>query len=121
MLPFVCTITVATDAKKSNAVFLPRRSKGILVHVPALGAAGHVAKLELYCGIPIAFNDFSNPALAATHDTDWVPMDQDLNTGGGVVSTMGAQWRPLEGQWIRCTADTDQAANRVFKVFAAED
>ena len=120
MIAFVLSIVPATDVRKSGAVFLPRHAKGILVHVPSLEAGGNVAKLEVSCGAAIQFNDFGNAALVATYDTDWVLMDTNLNTGGGAVSSVGATW-PLGGQWVRCVADADQTASRVFRIMCVED
>jgi len=120
MNAFICTITVATDNQKSNAMFLPRHCRGVMVACPALEDAAHTASLEVYTGTAPGFNDFSNAVLAATNDTDWTAVDTVLFTGNAAkVSSVAKDW-PLGGQWIRIGVSAAQAANKAFTLFALE-
>lgn len=112
-------LTHTVDTQRSTAFYLPDNVKGVLAHVPALGAVGHKAYFEVYTAEPPSPADPSNAVLAATNDVGWTQINTALSTGGGEVSVVPATW-PIGGCWCRFFVDTAQGATRSFRVLFPE-
>jgi hypothetical protein len=110
--PIPLTITVTTDAQKSNACRMRDGNNGFLLHVPTLENATDIVRLEVYTNSTQP-TQADNAALAANINTDWVEMDLDLAVGGPQVAPVGANIAAA-GCWVRVVVDVAQAADRVF-------
>jgi hypothetical protein len=115
----ILKLTVATDNQKSSASFIPDNVKGILAHIPPLEAPGHTVTIEVYTGEPPSPADVTNPVLAASYDTNWVPIATTVSTGGNEVSVVPRDW-PVGGNWVRFVVSGAQTVARTFRILFPE-